>query len=118
MKAHKLKSDGSITAMFSRIEGKGTVTYSHCQHTPEETQQAIVNHPPHLALTKSPSAKIVCWVSESVRPLNIVKNRGFQCLMKTGQPDFDPPSPDMVAHDVKCMFKNAQKWIAKILQVY
>jgi len=37
MKARKLKSDGSITAMVLRIEGKGTVTCSHHQHTPKKT---------------------------------------------------------------------------------
>jgi len=98
-------------------ELKETVTYSHHQHTPEETRQAIVNHPPHLALTKSPSAEIVHWVSESMWPFNIVKDCGFQCLIKTSWPGFHLPSPDMVTHDIKCMFKNAQKQIAKILQV-
>ncbi len=34
VKAHQSSSEnGSITAAFSHAQGKGTVTYSHCQHT-------------------------------------------------------------------------------------
>jgi hypothetical protein len=38
MNARRLQSDGSITAMFSRAEGKGKITYSHRQHTHTETR--------------------------------------------------------------------------------
>jgi hypothetical protein len=37
-KARHTNDSGSITAMFSRIEGKGNISYSHCQHTPAEAQ--------------------------------------------------------------------------------
>ena len=36
-------------------------------------------------------AEIVRWVAESLRPYEIVSNRGFQCLMKTGRPEYYIP---------------------------
>jgi len=42
-KVRKSQSDGSITTMFSRMEGKGKVTYSHCQHTSAETRYVILS---------------------------------------------------------------------------
>ncbi|KAG1862959.1 hypothetical protein C8R48DRAFT_748157 [Suillus tomentosus] len=48
--------DGSITASFEH-KGKGKVTYSNHQHTCTETK-----------------AELVCWVSESLRPFEIVKD--------------------------------------------
>ncbi|KAF8869378.1 hypothetical protein BD779DRAFT_1614497 [Infundibulicybe gibba] len=73
--------DGSITATFERI-GKGKVTYSHQQHTKAETK-----------------AEIVCWVAENAHPYNIVSDRGFRSLMKTGRPEYYIPSPSTVSHD-------------------
>jgi hypothetical protein len=39
--------DGSITAMFEHIKGKGSVTYSHRQHTKTESRYVMVE--PHLS---------------------------------------------------------------------
>jgi hypothetical protein len=61
-------------------------------------------------------AEIVRWVSESKRPFNIVNDRGFQCLMKTGRPEYYIPSPSTVSQDVKQVFVNVRKHIAKMLQ--
>jgi hypothetical protein len=88
----------SITAVFER-KGKGKVTYSHRQHTKLEAR-----------------AEIVRWVSESKRPFNIVKDHGFQTLMKTGRPQCYIPSPSTVSRDVKQVFANARKRMAKMLQ--
>ncbi|KAG1836176.1 hypothetical protein DFJ58DRAFT_669914, partial [Suillus subalutaceus] len=71
--------NGSITASFER-KGKGKVTYSHRQHTRTETK-----------------AEIVRWVAESLRPFEIVQDRGFQSLMKTGRPEYYLPSPSTVS---------------------
>ncbi|KAG0692591.1 hypothetical protein DFH29DRAFT_817383 [Suillus ampliporus] len=60
--------NGSITASFER-KGKGKVTYSNRQHTCAET---------------------------NLRPFEIVKDRGFQSLMKTGQPEYYLPSPTTI----------------------
>lgn len=62
-------------------------------------------------------AEIVRWVSESLRPFSIVKDRGFQSLMKTGQPEYYLPSPKTVSRDTKLMFARTRKRIAKMLTV-
>ncbi|KAF8500131.1 hypothetical protein F5888DRAFT_1598715, partial [Russula emetica] len=74
-----VKETGFITASFER-KGKGKMTYSHRQHTKTETK-----------------AEIVRWVSESLWPFSIVKDRGFICLMKTGRPEYYIPSPSSVS---------------------
>src|SRR6266704_4747287 len=61
-------------------------------------------------------AEIVRWVSESKRPFKLVKDRGFQKLMKTGRPEYHIPSPETVSRDVRNVFVNVRKRIAKILQ--
>ncbi|KAG2084071.1 uncharacterized protein F5147DRAFT_748844 [Suillus discolor] len=71
---NRILKNGSITASFKR-KGKGKITYSHRQHTKTETK-----------------AEIVRWVCESARPFDIVKDRGFQSLMKTGRPEYYLPS--------------------------
>jgi hypothetical protein len=88
----------SITAVFER-KGKGKVSYSHRQHTQTEARAAIIQ-----------------WVSESKRSFNIVSDRGFQCLMKTRRPEIHIPSPSTVSHDVKKVFVNVRKCMAKMLQ--
>ncbi|TFY78228.1 hypothetical protein EWM64_g5785 [Hericium alpestre] len=94
-----LKS-GKITASFER-KNKGTVTYSHVQHTKMETR-----------------AEIVRWVSESLRPFNIVDDACFKSLMKTGRPGYQLPSPRTVSCDVKLVFARARNRMAKMLQEY
>jgi hypothetical protein len=89
----------SITAAFER-NGKGKVTYSHRQHTKTEAR-----------------AEIVRWVAESKRPFEIVADRGFQSLMKTGRPEYYIPSPTTVSRDVKKVFVNVRKRMATMLQV-
>ncbi|KAG0698044.1 hypothetical protein DFH29DRAFT_810877, partial [Suillus ampliporus] len=91
---------GSITSLFER-KGKGKVTYSHRQHTKSETK-----------------AEIVRWVSESLRPFEVVNDRGFKSLMKTGQPEYYLPSPSTVSRDVKLVFANVRKRIARMLRDY
>jgi hypothetical protein len=63
-------------------------------------------------------AEIVRWVSESKRPFKIVKDRGFQKLMKTGRPEYHIPSPETVSRDVKKVFLRVRKRMAKMLQVH
>jgi hypothetical protein len=88
----------SITAAFERT-GKGKVKFSHRQHTKTESR-----------------AEIVRWIAESKRPFSIVSDRGFQSLMKTGRPEYYIPSPVTVSRDVKMVFANTRKRIAKMLQ--
>ncbi|KAF9559743.1 hypothetical protein CPC08DRAFT_615692, partial [Agrocybe pediades] len=93
--------DGHLTEIFQQLgKGKGKVTYSHREHTKTERK-----------------AEIVRWVSESMRPLSIVADRGFNCLMKTGRPgNTYIPSPSTVSRDVKQVFKKCRERIAKMLQ--
>jgi hypothetical protein len=61
--------------------------------------------------------EIVQWVAESMHPFKIVDNHGFQCLMKTGRPDYYLPSAQTVSCDVKQIFMSCQKQIANMLHV-
>ncbi|KAF5356700.1 hypothetical protein D9758_013728 [Tetrapyrgos nigripes] len=103
--AHKSLSrylrDGTITMAFQRgRKGRGTVTYSPKQHTRAETR-----------------AELVRWVAESSRPFAIVKDRGFQCLMKTGRPGYYLPHPTTIARDVKTVFAKTCLRIALMLKL-
>ncbi|KAF5342776.1 hypothetical protein D9758_017115 [Tetrapyrgos nigripes] len=92
--------DGSITAAFKRVN-KGTVTYSHRQHSKMEM-----------------CAEIVCWVAESSQPFTIVCDHGFLCLMKTGRPGYYLPHPTTVSHDVKTVFAKTRQRISHWLRSY
>ncbi|KAG2085775.1 uncharacterized protein F5147DRAFT_748661 [Suillus discolor] len=95
-----LLETGSIKTSFER-KGKGKVTYSHRQHTRAETR-----------------AEVVRWVSESLRPFEMVNDQGFQNLMKTRRPEYYLPSPSTVACNVKQDFVKTWKRIANMLQNY
>ena len=62
-------------------------------------------------------AEIVKWVCESLRPFVIVKDRGFQCLMKTGRPEYYIPSNLTVSRDVRLVFARTRVRVAKMLKV-
>ncbi|KAG2747584.1 hypothetical protein P692DRAFT_201716450, partial [Suillus brevipes Sb2] len=83
--------NGSITTAFE-CKGKGKVTYSHHQHTRTETR-----------------AEIVRWVCKNLRPFEIVKDRGFQSLMKMGRPEYYIPSPSTVSWDVRLVFTKTRQ---------
>lgn len=59
----------------------------------------------------------MCWVSKSLRPFDIVKDRAFQSLMKTGRPEYYIPSPSTVSRDVRQVFVRTRQRVAKMLQV-
>jgi hypothetical protein len=63
------------------------------------------------------SAEIARWVAESTQPFQIVKDRGFLSLMKTGRPDYYIPSPETVSRDVRQLFIHCRERIARMLQV-
>ena len=52
-----------------------------------------------------------------MRPFSVVEDEGFKTLMKTGRPDYQLPSRRTVARDVRQVFKQTRKRIAKTLQV-
>ena len=70
-----------------------------------------------MVLLTAIRAEIVRWVPESKRPFQIVKDRGFQMLMKTGRPEYHIPSPETVSRDVKKVFVHVRKQIVKLLKV-
>ncbi|KAI6018856.1 hypothetical protein EDC04DRAFT_2576194 [Pisolithus marmoratus] len=74
----KFSANGSIVHSFKQ-KGKGKLAYSNWRHTKAETR-----------------VEIVCWILESLRPYEIVRDHGFQCLMKTGHPEYYLPHPSMV----------------------
>ena len=62
-------------------------------------------------------AEIVCWVAESLWPFQIVKDRSFQCLMKTGRPAHYLPSMSTIARDIRAVFTQMRKQIATMMMV-
>ncbi|KAJ6468855.1 hypothetical protein C8R45DRAFT_837606 [Mycena sanguinolenta] len=63
----------------------------------------------HVPLTREESrAEHVRWVSESLRPFAIVKDRAYRKLMKSGRPTAYIPSPSTVARDVKTLFQKTR----------
>lgn len=62
-------------------------------------------------------AEIVKWVAESLRPFEVVQDKGFQSLMKTGRPEYYIPSPSTVSRDVRQVFVRTRKRIAKMTKV-
>lgn len=63
------------------------------------------------------SAEIVRWVAENKRPFNVVNDRAFRNLMKTGRPEYRIPSAQTVSRDVRHVFKRVRQRIAKMLKV-
>jgi len=88
---------GKVTEFFDQ-KAKDAVTYSSVQHTATETR-----------------VEIVCWVCENLHPFNVIKDRGFICLMKTGRPNYYIPLPSTIGHDVKKVFARVRKQIMKML---
>ncbi|KAF6744788.1 hypothetical protein DFP72DRAFT_757427, partial [Ephemerocybe angulata] len=81
-------TEESIVLAFAR-KGKGIVTYSTKPHTKAETR---------------------------LRPFNIVRDRGFLSLMKTGRPQHWIPSPSTVIRDTKLSFVKTRARIAQLLR--
>jgi hypothetical protein len=118
LKKGTVGTDRSITAVFERT-GKGKVTYSHWQHTKTQTWYDFSHlHVVHTIFScSSHRAEIVQWVAERMHLFSIIEDRGFKYLMKTGCPDQYIPSHFTVSHDLREVFINAHKHIAKMLQV-
>ena len=54
---------------------------------------------------------------ENNRPFQIVNDRGFRSLMKTGRPQYYIPSAETLSRDVKHVFLRVREHIAKALKV-
>ena len=106
--------DGTILAEFQRLS-KDKVTYRHSAYN--ERSKVPTFFVTFWLFYVCCRAEIVRWVAENKRPFVIVNDRGFQSLMKTGQPAYQIPSPVTVSRDVKTVFVKAPKRIARMLQV-
>ncbi|KAJ7697116.1 hypothetical protein B0H16DRAFT_1220698, partial [Mycena metata] len=95
-KAHR---DGNIFLAFGKQLAKKVRSFSSRPHTGPETR-----------------ANIVRWITESNRPANIVKDQGFETLMKTGRPSTTLPSPRQVSRDIHASFNLSKDRIATLLQ--
>jgi hypothetical protein len=71
----------------------------------------------HLSNLICFSAEFVRWVAESNRPFQIVNDRGFRSLMKTGRPEYHIPSAETLSRDVKNVFVRVRERISKMLKV-
>lgn len=63
-------------------------------------------------------AEIIHWVSKSMHPFDIVKDCGFQSLMKTRCLEYPIPSPMTISHDVCLVFACTQEQIARMMSNY
>ncbi len=90
---------GKVTEFFN-WKTKGETTYSNIQHIAIETR-----------------AEIVRWVCENLCPFKIVKNWGFNHLMKTGHPNYYILSLSTIGYDVKKVFARVWKQIIRTLWV-
>ena len=112
----KCTINSTITAAFEQ-KGKGKTTYSTQPQTKVEIRLELDCLFVWLALTKECRVAIIRWVAESLRPFEIIKDCGFQSLMKTGQPEYYLPHLSTVSWDVKVVFVNAWIRVASTLWV-
>ncbi|TFY69695.1 hypothetical protein EVJ58_g269 [Rhodofomes roseus] len=89
-----------IKVVFGNV-GKKTVTFSMCERTFLKTRTEIVH-----------------WVLESMRPFNIIKDRGFNCLMKMGHPEYRLPLPTTVGRNICKVYEHMAGHVAQMLKDY
>ncbi|KAI6038094.1 hypothetical protein EDC04DRAFT_2570360, partial [Pisolithus marmoratus] len=100
--AHKaVKSYVKSSSILAAFDCQGGVSYSHQQHTKLETR-----------------IEIVCWVAESGQSFEIIRDHGFQSLMKTGHPEYYIPDICTVGCDILSVFACVHQRLATKLQVY
>ena len=63
------------------------------------------------------SAHITQWCAESNQPLQIVKDRQFEIVMKAGRPMTYIPSPPTVSRDIRTLFEFTRQQIDEMLKV-
>jgi hypothetical protein len=63
------------------------------------------------------SSHLVKWITESNRPIHIVKDRELQDLLTAGRPHIQIPSPRTISRDIKLTFEACRERIGKLLQV-
>src|SRR6266705_31298 len=100
-----------LTEMLARLP-RSKETFSLSPPSREEIQY-VPNLPLLCLLTSFPSVTIARWVSKSMRPFRIVKDRGLRWLCKTGRPHFYLPDETTVAKDVKFFYSWSERQLAE-----
>ena len=115
VKKFKTMKNVKLTEMFARIPGSKE-KYSLSPPSREEIRYVMfcLCYPPANLFT---SVTVACWVSESMRPFLIIKDRALRWLCKTGRPHFYLPDETTVAKDVKFLYGWSECHIAEELQV-
>ncbi|KAJ6632563.1 hypothetical protein B0H10DRAFT_1624834, partial [Mycena sp. CBHHK59/15] len=88
-----------LTDIFRAHEAGGGESFSHVPLTNEQSR-----------------AEHVRWVSESLCPFVIAKDRAYRRLMKSGRPSAYIPSPTTIARDVKLLFNKTRERLKKRFQ--
>ncbi|THV05844.1 hypothetical protein K435DRAFT_562725, partial [Dendrothele bispora CBS 962.96] len=85
---------------------------------PDEVRHMLSGRVGPVKLNCPTFDRVTRWVTENCRPFEIVADRGFQSLMKTGRPHYWIPHPTTVSHDVKKVFAVTRSRISKLLRDY
>lgn len=104
-----------LTEMLARLPGSKE-TFLLSPPSREEIRY-VPNLPLLCLLTSFPSVTIARWVSKSMCPFRIVKDRGLRWLCKTGRPHFYLPDETTVAKNVKFFYSWSEHQLAEELQV-
>ncbi len=105
-----------LTEIFARVPGLKE-TYSLAPPSREEIRWVFYLPLPPSIANRIASVTVARWVSESMRPFLIVKDRGLRWLCKTGRLNFYLPDNAMVAKDVKLLYGWSERQLAEELQV-
>ena len=111
----KCTINGTITAAFE-WKGKGKTTYLTWPHTKAEIRLELDCPFVWLVLTNECRVEIIRCVAESLHSFEIIKDHGFQSLMRIGRPEYYLPHPSTISWDVKVVFVNIRIWVASTLQ--
>jgi hypothetical protein len=115
VKKFKTMKNVKLTEMFARIPGsKETYLLSPPSHEEIQYDSSCL-----LCSLANPVASVTIarWVSESMRPFRIVRDRGLHWLCKTGRQNFYLPDNATVAKDVKFLYGWSERHLAEELQV-
>lgn len=115
IKKYKTMKSVKLTEMLKRVPGSKE-TYSLTPPSREEIRYSIICRS-YVVANIIVSVTIARWVSESMRPFLIVKDRALRWLCKTGDPHFYLPDETTMAKDVKFLYGWSERRLAEELQV-
>ena len=110
---------GSILTLFAR-KGKQLVKYSHHAHTNPEVRLVCFNILFQFMYPRAYcaySARLVKWVTENNRPVNIINDQELHNLLTVGRPSTHLPSDDTISRDFNAAYEKCRDRVVKLLQV-